>query len=80
MEGLLAKVWLADPASNTYGGVYTFASEADLDRFLSLPAVRRRRRPSQPRQPEVRRFQVLEEPTRVTHGLSPSAADPGRDG
>ena len=30
--GLLAKWWLGDAASGTYGGVYLFATQADADR------------------------------------------------
>ena len=30
--GLVAKIWLSDPDTNTYGGVYVFASRADADR------------------------------------------------
>ena len=74
MEGLQSKVWLADPDTNTYGGVYTFASSADVDRFFASqlfadiaahPAVD---------QPQVRRFQVIDEPTRVTRGLVPAGS------
>ena len=35
VDGLQSKVWLADPDTNTYGGVYTFASAADVDRFFA---------------------------------------------
>ena len=30
--GLLAKVWLADDAAGTYGGIYLFADRAAADR------------------------------------------------
>jgi hypothetical protein len=35
VEGLRSKVWLADPDTNTYGGVYSFASGADVDAFFA---------------------------------------------
>jgi|tagenome__1003787_1003787.scaffolds.fasta_scaffold20221000_2 hypothetical protein len=69
VEGLLTKVWLAHPESNTYGGVYTFASETDLDRFLGSQLFADVGAHPNIDSPKVRRFQVLEEPTRVTHGL-----------
>ena len=74
VDGLLSKVWLADPDTNTFGGVYTFSSPADVDGFFASslfadiaahPAVD---------QPQVRRFQVMEEPTRVTRGLVPAGS------
>lgn len=33
VPGLISKVWLADEASNTYGGVYTWADQESLDAF-----------------------------------------------
>ena len=33
VPGLLSKVWLADQASNTYGGVYTWADRQAMDAF-----------------------------------------------
>jgi hypothetical protein len=31
---LLAKVWLADPAANTYGGVYLWRDTAAMESYL----------------------------------------------
>ena len=33
VPGLLSKVWLADEASNTYGGVYTWVDRQAMDAF-----------------------------------------------
>jgi hypothetical protein len=33
IPGLVSKVWLADEASNTYGGVYTWVNQQALDAF-----------------------------------------------
>ena len=33
VPGLVSKVWLADEASNTYGGVYTWANRQVMDAF-----------------------------------------------
>jgi len=32
MPGLVSKLWLADAATNTYGGVYTWRDRASLER------------------------------------------------
>ncbi len=33
LPGLVAKVWLADPAANTYGGVYLFRDREAMDGY-----------------------------------------------
>ncbi len=33
VPGLLSKVWLADAATKTYGGVYAWETQADAERF-----------------------------------------------
>jgi quinol monooxygenase YgiN len=33
VPGLISKVWLADEASNTYGGVYTWTDRQAMDAF-----------------------------------------------
>jgi Putative mono-oxygenase ydhR len=64
--GLLAKWWLGDVSSGTYGGVYLFSGReaADLSRSTALftgllesPALR---------DVEVREYDLLEAPTAVT--------------
>ncbi len=35
IPGLHAKVWLCDPATNTYGGVYLFADRAAADEYAA---------------------------------------------
>ena len=34
MPGLVSKVWLADEAANTYGGVYTWVDRAAMEAYL----------------------------------------------
>jgi hypothetical protein len=64
--GLLAKVWLADDAAGTYGGVYLFADRdsADLSRdtdlFRSMTTNLRFADLS------IREFDALDEPTAIT--------------
>jgi len=38
--GLLAKVWLADPDANRYGGIYLFADDAAADMYLDSALFR----------------------------------------
>ena len=73
VPGLASKVWLADRAEGIFGGVYTFESEKALDDYLqsdlfagigSTPGLVNI---------SVRRFGVLDGPTRVTHGFVETA-------
>jgi hypothetical protein len=34
VDGLLAKIWIADPESDTKGGIYLFADRTALDAYL----------------------------------------------
>jgi len=73
VPGLASKVWLADRAEGIFGGVYTFESEKAVDDFLqsdlfagvgSTPGLVNT---------SVRRFGVLDGPSRVTRGLAQPA-------
>jgi hypothetical protein len=69
LPGLLATVWLADPVSRTYGGVYLWGDRAMMDRFAGselFAAVT-----AQPRlgNVHVTDFAVLDGPTRLTLGI-----------
>jgi quinol monooxygenase YgiN len=70
IPGLVSKVWLADGASGTYGGVYTWESRAAYEAYTRselFAAVA-----SNPNFANItsRDFGVLEGPTRVTHGYA----------
>jgi quinol monooxygenase YgiN len=67
--GMYAKIWLADPATNTYGGIYTWRDRQAMDdygRSDFFKAVQ-----SHPNLADItsRDYDVLEGPTAVTHGL-----------
>jgi len=73
VPGLASKVWLADRAEGTFGGLYTFESEKAVDDYLqsdlfagvgSTPGLVNI---------SVRRFGILDGPTRVTRGLAQPA-------
>ena len=68
IPGLVAKVWLADPPTNTYGGVYTFRDQASLDAYLASELFRSIGETPGLAGVTAQRFAVLEGPTRVTHG------------
>ena len=39
VSGLVSKVWIASPETNTYGGVYLWQSQAALNAFMESPLV-----------------------------------------
>lgn len=70
IPGLIAKVWLSDPDSNTYGGVYTFEDKAAFEAYKAgevFAAVA-----SNPNFINVsaKDFGILDGPTRVTRGVN----------
>jgi quinol monooxygenase YgiN len=69
LPGLISKVWLADPASNTFGGVYTWQDRAAYEAYTRTELFRGVA--SHPNLSNVAShgFDILEEPTRQTRGL-----------
>jgi len=66
LPGLISMVWLADKATNTYGGVYTWVDRLAMEAYLHsdiFTAIA-----ANPDLAEItsRDFEVLEGPTRVT--------------
>src|SRR3954454_17730067 len=74
VPGLVSKVWLADRANGVYGGVYTFENGAALDTYLSSDLLAQVAANPAFVDITVRRFEVLSEPTAITHGLAAAAA------
>jgi hypothetical protein len=66
LPGLLAKVWLADPAGNTYGGVYLWRDAEAMRSYMSSDLLKGVL--SSPHIVDVtsRDFAVYEDLTRVT--------------
>ena len=64
--GLLAKVWLADDAAGTYGGVYLFTDRASADRTRDTDLFRSMATNPMFADVSVREFNVLDEPTAIT--------------
>ena len=74
VPGLLGKVWLASPATNTYGGVYTWRDRRAMEDYTAselFGAV-----VAHPNFANVTAtdFGVLDGPTRITHGPAPIPA------
>ena len=74
VPGLASKVWLADAATNTYGGIYTWRNRQTMEAFMKSELFQEVGRNPNLAGITVRDFGVLEGPTRVTHGLATVAA------
>jgi quinol monooxygenase YgiN len=69
LPGLISKVWLRDAESNTYGGVYTWESREAMERYLNSELFNAVATHPNVVNASSRTFDVIEAPTRVTHGL-----------
>jgi hypothetical protein len=69
IDGMQAKIWLADPATNTYGGIYLWDDRAAMEEFARsdlFHAVL-----SHPNFADLTAhdYEVLEGPTALTRGI-----------
>jgi hypothetical protein len=66
ISGLRAKAWLANPSTNTYGGVYAWEHREAMDAYVSGPIFGALL--ANPGMVDVttRDFAVLERPTEIT--------------
>lgn len=69
VPGLLSKVWLADPATRSYGGVYTWRDRRSMEEFASTALFEAVRTDPHLVGLTSQDFAMLEEPTRVTRGV-----------
>jgi len=67
--GLLAKVWIADEDTGTYGGVYTFTDRAAADRSRDTDVFRSLEANPGFADLTVREFDVLEAPTEISASI-----------
>lgn len=74
VPGLISKVWLADEATNTYGGIYTWVDRAAMEAFASSDLFRAIA--ANPNFVDItsRDFSVLAGPTSITRARIPAAA------
>jgi quinol monooxygenase YgiN len=68
VDGLLSKEWLANPATNTYGGVYHWRDRAAMEKYLASDLCNQVL--AHPNLAEITStdFEVIEAPTRITRG------------
>lgn len=74
IPGLISKAWLADTATNTYGGIYSWENKAALDAYMQSEIYQ-----SVVNHPNFaginsQDFGILEGPTRITHGMAKALA------
>lgn len=74
VPGLISKVWLANRSTNTYGGVYTWASREAMEEFSRSELFGAVASNAHFAGITSSNFDVLEDPTRVTHGLAAARA------
>ena len=70
LPGLLSKTWLADEATNTYGGVYAFVDRDALDAYLGSDLFKGFA--TDPTLPNLTAtaFEIFEAPGAITRGLA----------
>jgi hypothetical protein len=75
VPGLISKTWLADAASNTYGGVYLWDTEASGSNYRAASELFNAVK-TDPNVGEVssREFGVLDGPSRITRAFGPALA------
>jgi heme-degrading monooxygenase HmoA len=72
LPGLLAKLWLADNESGTYGGVYLWDSRQAMEGYKASDLFKAVGADPHLEGVRSREFATLEDPTRVTWGLGVS--------
>ena len=70
LPGLVSTVWLANPETNTYGGVYVWRDRRAMEDYKRTDIYKGMLTNPNLDGVTVKDFAVLENPTRVTHGLS----------
>ena len=74
IPGLHEKVFLSDPATGTYGGVYKFEDRASLEAYLAGEIWTGVKADPGLANLTATTFGVFEEPTRAAHGYPAAAA------
>jgi len=80
VPGLLSLAWLADARTNTYGGVYTWLDRSAMEAYLRSDIFT-----AVAADPDLvnitsRDYDLLDEPTRITHGILASLGAGGDTG
>jgi heme-degrading monooxygenase HmoA len=74
LPGLVSKTWLADPGTNTYGGVYVWHSREAMEDYKETDIYKGMATNPRFAEVTVKDFAVLESPTRVTRGPAAGVA------
>ena len=70
MPGLISKLWLADQATNTYGGVYTWRDRSAYEAWVKSELFQAVGKHPNLTNITSKDFGILEGPTQVSHGLA----------
>jgi len=73
LPGLVSKTWLANEQTNTYGGVYVWEDRGAMEAYAQTELFKGMATAPYFKDLTVRGFDVLEGPTRTTHGLAEAA-------
>jgi hypothetical protein len=76
LPGLVSKTWLADPTSNTFGGLYIWRDRASLENYLASDIFKSLGSNPALANVTAREFGVLDAPTRITRGTAEAAPRP----
>lgn len=74
IPGLLSKIWLADPATNSYGGVYVWQNRQAFEAYSQTELFHNVVNHPNFANITARAFGILAGPTEVTHGIPQVAA------
>ena len=73
LPGLVSKTWLADAATNTYGGVYLWRDREAMESYRTSDIYKGMLANPHFRNVSAKDFAVLENPTSVTRGAAQHA-------
>ncbi len=73
LPGLISKYWLANPETNTYGGVYVWKDWRAMEAYAETDIYKGMLENPGYEDVTVRDFAVLENPTRITRGVGIAA-------
>jgi len=73
VPGLVSKSWLADEATNTYGGVYSFADQRSMDTYVQSDLFKAIVDDPTVVNLKTRTFDILEGPSRITRAVGDPA-------
>jgi hypothetical protein len=76
LPGLVSKTWIANPASNTYGGLYVWRDRQSLEDYLASDVFKSLGTSPYLTNVTAREFGVLDAPTRITRGSADAAPRP----